>query len=1331
MSSYAKSQIRASIFPSPLNTTGCIAWGSCGILALGAKSTILLYRCSPNSIIFLRGVEIPDGSNPIQLDFPNVNTIMNSNLKKKNNIQFTSQTQPSSPVANNQTGHNQVFLECDDFSRYLAVATDSVSIFIFDCISGVFCGSFSKNSNSSTNVNPRYVNIFKNAFSNKSTIHSIKWVKQYLIFLTSSNSPQPNSISVSNSYLSVIDFWGDSDLSLNKETGNDNSILKEETNRRGSFHGNADSQSKSRARILWSIELHEFYNKIEIDPFSMNGSDKNLNILCCFSPISHFRCLLYSTMTNVFTIIESPSPIEPPTNFSLAQSMSGVSFITDACFHPHIQNVIVILYSSSAVFYELNSRAVKSVITDTGPEMLRIFLSQKNSTEIIVYSRDNSFVLFRQIEKARSRLKTNLSSQNSKTNSIDFEMSLDFEKMSTTQLKREMTANQIPFLISKNHLFDDYLVACTNKHGLFLLKTMKGKRLVVTKNFVFAPMKYTAFDASDKLTVLGTENGGIFVINNIDGSVLHSFTVNSYEYSNTNSTSAASTQVRKNSTFVSSANDSIPSQSSSPSLISSSGITNVNSGFNSGISNFDEIVNIKLVTPNVVYWSTIDRFGGINLSNSTIYFYENRIFSSFIQLPVASSDEVIVVKRDRYAIGVNRIENLIFDVNQEIQVSSSEKPILFNSEVVAVCVQQKSSPATISKFGDRPAFAVLLKNNQIHFFNSIPSLSKNRRESLDDSRLLGNDPVMRLRCDKLSQPVSIAWKQSVFVTCDFNGKFIFFDFEYPSTSKAASCPFGNIRRVEFDKTENGLFIHSQIDCRLGFYANEKIDVCKTTQVFDFATTGNGLVTVMTPTRVVKILCLTREWIPVIEIAQQSVTKPLPTVRERYHSIIEKVDSINGEFEKKIDYVLWKSKMMGLSYPAKLFMVIKKFLNGLNNALKNNENSSKFCEKILKNQSSNESSEKISKDELNEFKEETGSDENERYFLPPRYSFFSSTSDEIQQNNIFKANLISNVQSPEFFDSMDSFQSFNSNVDSNMNLHTKSSTNSAMNSNTNANSSFVSNEEMNSNLFSFISHTRSVIERALLNVQVGKIEDARETFLSFSTTTPFYPICALAASLLGSNICETGVGVLKGASISLFDQNDVNAALLILSIAKLDTFAAQILQERELYDESVAVLRLLLSKSSNNQNQEETENQSQTKDNLNIETFNFYENFIKYKLSDEQKINDKELNAFITVRGMLRKAAHFFLDAGQYEKASLLFASLGDFHPVLAIAAAHKQFYLAYLLLVIFKESGLLEEYDIAKGSGSSQQFFDVQFDTLEFLDRHIKNKYSQYLQGSI
>lgn len=1362
MSSFVKSHIRASIFPSPLNKAGCIAWGSCGILALGAKSTVLLYRCSPNSIVFLRAIEIPDGSNPIQLDFPNINTIMNSNITKNDN-QFTSQTQGPNAGLNNKTSANQAYLECDDFSRYLAIATDSVSFYIFDCISGIFCASFSKSSSSSTNVNPRYSNVFKNAFSSKSTIHSIKWIKQYLIFLTSSNSPstsnQPNSISVTNSYLSVIDFFGDSDLSLNKESGqlNDNQIVKEESTRRSSFHGNTDNQNKnkSRARVLWSIELREFYDNIVIDPFSMNGTDKNLNNACCFSPISHFRCLLYSSKTNIFNTIESHSPSEAPISLSLAQSMSGVSFITDACFHPQLQNVLVILYSTSAVFYDLNSKAIKSVIAEIGPEMERIFLSESNSNELIIYCRDNSFILFKQKEKTRLKSKSNLSSKiNAHSNSLDFEMSLDFDKVSVTQMKREVVANQSTFLITKNPLFDDCIVCCSVKYGLFLLQLMKNKKIIVTKNHAFAPMRYSAFDSNDKLTVLGTENGSIMVINNIDGSIAHSFTVNSYEYTNSNSSSNKGSRVRSSSTFVTSSNDIAPPSPSSQTLNpSSSGmISSANSIFSPNLANPDEIVNIKLVTPNIVYWSTSDRFGGIDLSNSTIYFYENRFFSSFVQLPVASSDEIIVVKRDRYAIGVNRIENLVFDVNNFFQsqtpnpfLASSflEKPISFNSEVIAFCVQQKSSPATITKFGDHPAFAVLLRNSQIHFFNSIPSSSlTTRRGSEIDINNMSSDPVMRLRCEKLSQPVSIAWKQSVFVTCDWNGKFIFFDFEYPNTFKSASSPFGNIKRVDFDKSENGLFIHSQVDCKLGFYANEKVDVCKSTQVYDFSSTGGGLVTVMTPTRVVKILCLNRDWAPIIEIAQQSVTKPLLTVRDRYHSIIETVDSITNlksdvikdklPIELKVDYVLWKSKMLGLSYPAKLFMIIKKFLNGLNNALKENKTAADF---LMQNEGDKKESE-VKNDDLSVFVDEVLSNEFDNYFLPPRYSYFSSTSDEIQQSNIFKANLISNVQSPDFFDNVDpSLSQFNSNMESNMNLQRRSSMNSSMNSSLSGVSNEVSNDNMNSNMLSFVSHTRSIIERALLNVQVGKIEEARDTFLSFSSATPIYPICALAASLLGSNICETGVGVLKGASISLFDSNDVNAALLILSIAKLDTFAAQILQERELYDESVAVLRLScfakssISNISNIQNQKENENQSDS----NLDVINYYDSYIKYRQNknQEQNQNNHQLNTFVSVRGMLRRAAHFFLDSGQYEKASLLFASLGDFHPVIAIAAARKQFFLAYLLLIVFKDSGLLEEYDIAKGHMSPQQLFDVQFDTLEFLDRHIKNKYAQSMQNNL
>ncbi|OHS93657.1 hypothetical protein TRFO_11659 [Tritrichomonas foetus] len=749
-------------------------------------------------------------------------------------------------------------------------------------------------------------------------------------------------------------------------------------------------------------------------------------------------------------------------------------------------------------------------------------------------------------------------------------------------------------------------------------------------------MNVTCFDVSDNIQVFGTEFGCIHLINNVDGNVKSTFLVEENA----------------------------------------------------------KVCDVRVLSNNILYWSTTKYYGGIDISSNKVFTYENRSGSA---IAVAYSEDIIVIQRDKFVVCVNDVKNLISKSRKPIL---SEKPFSFPIEIISICVQQKSTSSTISKFGDKPVFAVLLKNNQIHFFN-----------------IHSKEPIIRLRCpEDLPRPVSIAWKQSVFVTADWNGKFIFYDFEYGS-SRLEAAPFGNIKRVDFDKSENGLFIHSSVENKLGFFT-DKVSVCKT-QVSDFSTTDNGLVTVKTPFQTIVVLLL-RDWSPLIKVASQSVVKPLDNYENRIIHIIDKIQNINqkenlnentdmtnsddlrknDEFESvrnKISLGIENLEDQGLVFETKLLMVIQRYLyeyqkykKSLDQITSSQEkyddfkrslSSSNFNSSIaLKNQPKQNSPNR------NECKTEK---DNSIFLLPLKMANFAAGSSELHLCNQFKAELIRGC-----------------------------------------------------------SDVHSALYAALLNLQINDIEGARECLLSVASSgivNEFFPICALAASLLGSSIDKTAIGVLKGSSITLFDANDVQSALFLLTVGQMETFAVKILQERELWEESIILLShlrdilfsdenicLSLTKLSSNASIQQLSSQQNLDlnemnhiNNKKSQEINLYESLnINLSESELKDLNNSVLNYKShpeEIKDMIRQAAHNYLDHGDFEKSILLFASLGDFLPVISIALAQKNYCLAYLLFIILESSGLINEYD------KDTRFFNIQFDSPSFIERQVKNKYSKLI----
>ena len=992
-----KSTIRASIFPQ-ISKKWCANWGNCGILALGAKNSIYLYKSTPSIISFIRTIEIPGGSNPISIEFHEILPLF-------------------------------------------AIATDNNIIFLFDCVHGQFISQTKQ-------LNGRII--------------SIKWCKNILICYTAA---------VNNNLL-AIDFL----YSIK------NKNLLSSSNINDFFNSNENHEAK----ITWFITIKSGFINLEIE-----------------SNTSCFKALLYSQTSNAFLIVSSTSPYNKPTNSIHSYEMSGVSNIQDACFHPQLEDILIVLFSTSAIFYDLKTSSIQSLFSDFPSTLLKMFPNEYSITEFMTFNMDYSFILF-------------------KCEELDLKNSnLIFKKDSILQIKRETISNLPPLLFASTKHYPNHIIAISAQYGIIMISTkhinhknhflnQTSYHLNISQCNLFVPTSISSFDSTENcITVFGTSYGSVIIINCIDGSVQSIYNVS---------------------------------------------------------QNYSKVSQVKIANSQIIYWVTGDNSGIIDLNSKKVKLFDKKRAGSV--LSSAFSNDIIVFQRDKFVVSCNKSNNLINHANKVI-----EKPIFFDSQILAICAQHKSTATTISMFGNKSCFAVLLKNNQIHFFN----------EDCDS-------PILRLRSPEfLTIPISIAWKQNVFVTADINGHFIFYDFEYKS-SRTENCPFGNLSKIEFEKEENGLFLHSNENAKLGFFT-DSVSVCNY-PVHSFSSSSDGLVTILTTGNVIKILLL-RNWEPLINVAQSNLSKIFSSEDETLLRIIKTLNEKNYknlDIRSRIDLAIIESAENGLLFASELLVIIKRYIMNF-----------------------------------------IGHDD---FSLPLKFSIYSPNNQEMLARNKFRSLLINQYENP-----------------------------------------------------------KNVILSALLYMQTGDIDSARECLLTLSSNiaarcidnsdfnssiynTSFYAICALSASLLGSELNVSSISVLKGISINLFDANDITAALFLLTVIHSEILSAQILQERELWDESIKILKLIFNK------------------------------------SQDQK-------DFSTCKSLLRKAAHYFLDHGNLQKAIFLFASLGDFHPVLSILSQNDMDFLGYIILDIFGDTLTIDDYD------ADTSYNEITFESLEFLIKKINKSYKK------
>jgi hypothetical protein len=177
----------------------------------------------------------------------------------------------------------------------------------------------------------------------------------------------------------------------------------------------------------------------------------------------------------------------------------------------------------------------------------------------------------------------------------------------------------------------------------------------------------------------------------------------------------------------------------------------------------------------------------------------------------------------------------------------------------------------------------------------------------------------------------------------------------------------------------------------------------------------------------------------------------------------------------------------------------------------------------------------------------------------------------------------------------------------------------------------------------LSPSDSVEAVIALQARLHDVQAMSETLTKMSPADNRFLLGAIAGALLATgNVNERTTEMLKMAAVSLFANQKTEEGAVLLQLCGLDLTAVQYLQDTGHWQEALEILKL------------------------------------------------QEPNAMVL--SLIRKCAHHWLDHGQEQSALLLFASLGDFHPLLAILVMLGNPCAAFHVMMYLDSQGPIREY---------------------------------------
>ncbi|OHS94740.1 hypothetical protein TRFO_10889 [Tritrichomonas foetus] len=212
-------------------------------------------------------------------------------------------------------------------------------------------------------------------------------------------------------------------------------------------------------------------------------------------------------------------------------------------------------------------------------------------------------------------------------------------------------------------------------------------------------------------------------------------------------------------------------------------------------------------------------------------------------------------------------------------------------------------------------------------------------------------------------------------------------------------------------------------------------------------------------------------------------------------------------------------------------------------------------------------------------------------------------------------------------------------------------------------------------------SKNSIFAVFMKAKIGDFERVSQMLLETDPDSDQYVVSCIAGALMMNGIDENSKELLKSVAVSLFAKNKYIEGTFLLLLCKLDSLAAQYLQDTELWEQSLDILKSI-----------------QITPLIDVKTDN------QAGIPDENEINDaknsKDGERNKKVIDLIRKSAEHFVASSLKEKAALIFASIGDFHPVLSLLVQKKRYVLAFHLMMFLDSLEALKPYD-----GRDKNFF--------------------------
>lgn len=243
-------------------------------------------------------------------------------------------------------------------------------------------------------------------------------------------------------------------------------------------------EGAKNSRILWKLDVSGSYTRM-----SVQKSDS-------------FNAVLYSNGPS-FTILSSKNAKTAPGSQSHSHSLGKSEKITEILYHPHVNNILLIMLENKVVTFNTVTKSGRNLIFDesTQAPFHKLLPSYTNDREIAIYCQDSSLSVF--------------------TANNNYE----FSKSGTVKLKRDLfdiNLKYLPVSAACNMTFPDRYIVFSPANALCMFVIKNQIPFVIAQNQI-VPQSPTCYDFIDGMLAFGTPTGYIIFVDVISGVYTHSY----------------------------------------------------------------------------------------------------------------------------------------------------------------------------------------------------------------------------------------------------------------------------------------------------------------------------------------------------------------------------------------------------------------------------------------------------------------------------------------------------------------------------------------------------------------------------------------------------------------------------------------------------------------------------------------------------------------------------------------------------------------------------------------------------------------------------------------